>query len=111
REGVGHCPEPCQSPGWLDDRHHASDRPRRAGPSRCADDPRASSHDASGWLGANRRALRLGGLSYYRWWRGRDLNPRPSGYEPAGVSAARDAFVLGMSRASIVTAIVVIIGA
>src|SRR5216683_6108927 len=46
--------DPTEQTGGLDDRHHASDRPRRAGPSRCADDPRAFSSGAGGWLGADR---------------------------------------------------------
>src|SRR3954466_3197699 len=28
------------------------------------------------------RCLRTGSDQDLRWWRGRDLNPRPSGYEP-----------------------------
>src|SRR2546421_10436064 len=46
--------DPTEQTGGLDDRYHASDRPRRAGLSRCADDPRAPSSEAGGWLGTDR---------------------------------------------------------
>ena len=37
---------------------------------------------------ATTKARNLGGSGPFRWWRGSDLNRRPSGYEHAGTTSA-----------------------